>query len=101
MNKTRLLSVVSAGLLAGLLWSGTSALAETRWERHHPRRDQVNDRLGRQNARIHAGLRKGQLTPQEARQLRQEDQQIRSEERAFAAQHHGHITRAEQAQLNR
>ncbi len=100
MKNTRLLSIVSAGLIAGLLWTGTAAIAETRWERHHPRRDQVNDRLERQHARIHAGLRNGQLTPQEARQLRQEDRQIRQQERSFASQNNGHITRAEQKQLN-
>ena len=30
----------------------TAAFAETQWERNHPRRDQVNDRLSNQNRRI-------------------------------------------------
>ncbi len=101
MKNIRLMSIVGAGLVAGLLWTGTSATAETRWERHHPRRDQVNDRLERQHARIHAGLAKGQLSSQEARQLSQEDRQIRLQERALAGQQGGHITRAEQSQFNR
>jgi hypothetical protein len=29
-----------------------TATAETKWERNHPRRDQVNDRLENQNRRI-------------------------------------------------
>ena len=30
----------------------SAAFAETQWERNHPRRDQVNDRLANQNRRI-------------------------------------------------
>jgi hypothetical protein len=33
--------------------------AETRWERNHPRRDQVNDRLENQNQRINQEYREG------------------------------------------
>ena len=80
--------------------SATSAFAETAWERNHPRRDQVNDRLAVQNHRINHELREGELTPWQARRLHQEDYTIRAEERAMASFRHGHITRAEQRALN-
>jgi hypothetical protein len=37
---------VSFAVVGGMV---TSAFAETQWERNHPRRDQVNDRLANQN----------------------------------------------------
>lgn len=35
----------------------SAAFAETQWERNHPRRDQVNDRLANQNRRINRELK--------------------------------------------
>jgi hypothetical protein len=35
-----------------LATSVTGAMAQTAWDRDHPRRDQVNDRLSNQNQRI-------------------------------------------------
>ena len=86
--------------LASLGLSMTAASAETRWERNHPRRDQVNDRLAHQNYRIHREVREGELTHWQARALHREDRAIRHEERTMAAFNHGHITRAEQRSLN-
>lgn len=81
--------------------SASSAVAEeTRWEKRHPRRDQVNDRLARQNRRITEELKEGDITKDQAVALRKEDHQIRQEERSMAAEHGGHITRAEQRTLN-
>jgi len=37
---------VSFAVMGGMV---TTAFAETQWERNHPRRDQVNDRLANQN----------------------------------------------------
>ena len=86
---------------AALLLVAVPAFADTRWERTHPRRDEVNDRLANQHARVNAGVREGQLTHGEARQIHREDHTIRAEERAMAAEHGGHITAREQTQLNR
>lgn len=88
--------------LAALITAGfaTAALAETQWERNHPRREQVNNRLQNQNARINREVREGEITPGQARALHQEDHAIRQEERAMARQNGGHITRAEQRSLN-
>ena len=78
----------------------TAAFAETQWERNHPRRDQVNDRLANQNHRINHELKEGEITKQQARQLHREDHGIRQEERDMAKMNGGHITKGEQKVLN-
>lgn len=98
MNRSaRLITALTITILGA---SATSAFAETAWERHHPRRDQVNDRLAVQNHRINHELREGELSPWQARRLHQADRTIRAEEHAMASFNHGHITRAEQRALN-
>ena len=74
---------------------------ETPWEREHPRRDEVNDRLRNLSRRIDHELRDGDLTEHQARQFRNEISEIRQEERIMAEFHRGHITREEQSELNR
>lgn len=93
------LAVLSAGAL--LVGTAGSAFAETAWERSHPRRDQVNDRLENQSRRIHQEYREGELTRGQARRLHREDRRIRHEERNMARLHGGHITRADQRILDR
>jgi hypothetical protein len=100
MKTARMKAIIGTGMAVGMLVATTHAFAETEWEKHHPRRDQVNDRLENQNARIKAGREQGTLTPQEAHQLHREDRQIRHQERHSARHHGGHITPAEQAKLN-
>ena len=78
----------------------SAAFAETQWERSHPRRDQVNDRLANQNRRISRELKEGEITKQQARQLHREDHAIRQEERDMAKINGGHITKGEQKVLN-
>jgi hypothetical protein len=81
--------------------SGVSAaFAETQWERNHPRRDQVNDRLANQNHRVNRELKEGEITKQQARQLHREDHAIRQEQRDMAKLNGGHITKGEQKVLN-
>ncbi len=81
--------------------AGSAMAADTQWEKNHPRRDQVNDRLENQNKRINKELKEGDLTKAQARKLHRKDRQIRQEERAMASQNGGHITKAEQKVLNR
>ena len=78
----------------------TSAAADTTWQQNHPRREQVNNRINNQNARIHNEVKEGELSKSQAAQLHKDDHQIRSEERAMASQNNGHITRQEQKALN-
>jgi hypothetical protein len=76
------------------------AFAETEWQKHHPRRVQVNERLANQNRRIHQEVKEGGMSHAQAAQLHRDDHQIRLEERAMASQHGGHITQQEQHTLN-
>jgi hypothetical protein len=98
MNVVRNLAIVFLGL--GMVFSAAASASAATWNQTHPRRAEVNHRLAVQNARIRHGVKDGSITPQEAAQLHAEDRAIRSEERADAAQHDGHITKAEQHQLN-
>jgi len=96
--KTCILAAVSLAVVAA---SATSASADTRWQNHHPRREQVNDRLARQGRRIRHEVKEGDLTHAQAAALHRDDRRIRSEERLMASQDHGHITKTDQRALNR
>ena len=83
-----------------LAGAASSALADTKWEQNHPRRDQVNDRLANQNKRIKTEVAEGEMSKAKAAQLHKDDRQIRREERLMASQNKGHITKLEQKTLN-
>lgn len=96
----RVFSFVWAAIVGvGFLTSGPVYAGE-RWNKEHPRRHQVNNRLKNQNRRVRQGERSGKIDRQQATQLHQEHQKIRQEERQDAAGHDGHITPKEQHQLN-
>ncbi|WP_105531409.1 hypothetical protein [Solimicrobium silvestre] len=79
----------------------SSAFAdETQWQKDHPRRDQVNDRLANQNKRITKEVKEGEITKAQAHNLRANDKTIHGEEKAMASQDHGHITKTDQKALN-
>lgn len=88
--------------LAGLLTVGFAgnAMAETQWNKNHPRRHEVNHRLNHQNNRIDRKEADGKMNRRQAAQLHHEDHQIRQEERDMASQDGGHITKSEQHTLN-
>lgn len=93
-----LLSVAAVTVaLAGI---SSTAMAETTWQKNHPRRTQVNSRLNNQNRRIHQDVKNGTLTKGQAAALHKDDHQIRQEERDMASQNGGHITKGEQHVLN-
>ncbi len=93
-----LLTVAAATVtLAGIT---NTALADTQWQKNHPRREQVNGRLANQNQRIHNQVKDGDLSKAQAAKLHKDDRQIRREERAMASQNGGHITKSEQKVLN-
>ena len=96
VRKALALAVMTASLtaVAGV------ALADTQWQKDHPRREQVNNRLANQNERIHQEVKEGEINKAQAAKLHKEDRQIRKEERAMASQNGGHITRSEQKVLN-
>ena len=77
-----------------------AAAADGTFAATHPRRDQVNDRLARQNNRIKAQVADGDLSKAQAHSLHAADRKIRREERLMASQNGGHITKGEQRVLN-
>jgi len=101
MKKSRTIaSIVTALSLGGLVLASTGFAAD-QWQRNHPARTEVNQRIRRQDRRINQGLRHGQLNGAEAQQLRNEDRSIYDQEIQDANANHGHITGSERRQLNR
>jgi len=99
MTKMTMKMAFGAAMIA--LLAGTGANAATPWQKHHPRRTEVNMRLAHQERRITEERRDGDLTRRQARDLRAEDRGIRNEERFDASHDRGHITKGEQRSLNR
>ena len=96
--RTAVTATVAAVALGGL---AANALADdTQWQKDHPRREQVNNRLANQNQRIKQERKEGEITKAQAQKLHAEDHAIRKEERTMASTNHGHITKAEQKSLN-
>lgn len=100
MTKMTRTAVTLTAFLTVVALSSSSALADTAWQKNHPRREQVNHRLAKQNARIKNEVKEGDLTHAQAAQLHKSDRQIRHEERLMAKQNGGHLTKQEQKTLN-
>jgi hypothetical protein len=97
------ISTKASGIALAIAIAGTAAtaaMAETQWDKNHPRREQVNDRLQNQNRRINQEVREGEISKGQANQLHHEDHAIRQEERTMSRMNNGHITPAEQKSLN-
>lgn len=92
--------IIAAGLVVALGGVSTAS-AETAWQKHHPRRVEVNQRLANQNRRIRDERKEGDITRAQANTLHRDDLRMRTQERRDAAQNGGHITAGEQGQLNR
>jgi uncharacterized membrane protein YebE (DUF533 family) len=97
LSKTVVLAIL-VGLVAAT--AASAYAADTEWEKNHPRRDQVNDRLAHQNERIKEQVKQGDMSEAEATALHKEHRRIREEERLMASQTGGHITILEQKALN-
>jgi hypothetical protein len=96
--KTKFFATILTAALFAITTS--TSFAQTRFDRNHPRRDEVNDRISNQNKRIHNQVREGDLNHRQAARLHQADRNIRHEERNMAARNGGHLTRGEQARIN-
>jgi hypothetical protein len=68
---------------------------------NHPRRNEVNKRAGNQRGRINQGVKNGSLSKGQAKQLRQNDNQIKAQEHADVKANGGHLTKGEQKQFNK
>jgi hypothetical protein len=91
--------IVTAAVLS-LTLAGAAVAEDSQWQKDHPRREQVNNRLANQNARIDKQVANGQMSKAEAAKLHSNDHAIRQEERDMAKQNGGHITKQEQKTLN-
>ncbi len=98
MNAKRIL-IAAAGL--ALAFGGVSAASAQDFAQTHPARAEVNQRLNNQDARIHAERASGAIGPAKAARLHAADHRVRAEERRYAANHNGRISRAEKVRLNR
>lgn len=88
--------LVPMAIVALLDISIASSAQDTKWDKNHPRRDQVNDRLQNQNTRIHDKVEDGKMSKAEVAKLHREDHAICKEERNMAAKHDGYITKEQQ-----
>jgi len=95
--RTALAVAAATVALSGL---AGNALADTPWQKDHPRREQVNNRLANQNQRIRQERREGEISKAQAARLHKEDHAIRKEERTMASTNGSHITKAEKRALN-
>ena len=105
MKRTLLLSIATLAL-GGMLTatgfaSNTSGAGPGKHDPGHPRVGQVNHREQRQQNRIANGMKSGALTPKESAHLERQQQHIVHREKRDMAADNGHLTRADQRQLNR
>ncbi len=103
---TKSLLVLAAG---GLMTIGSAAGQQTNTsgagagqdDPNHPRVNQVNQREQNQQDRIANGEKNGTLTPGQAANLEKGQQRLENNEKADMAKDNGHLTKADQRQLNR
>ncbi|MGO8793647.1 MAG: hypothetical protein ACLQLC_02395 [Candidatus Sulfotelmatobacter sp.] len=105
--KNSLLVLAVAGLMfvgvasAHAQDSNTAGAGPGQVDPGHPRVNQVNGREQNQQDRIANGEKNGTLTPGQASHLENREQHIDNQEKADMAAHNGHLTKAEQKQLNK
>jgi hypothetical protein len=99
MTLTKLALAGAAALT--LIGAAGAASAETPWETHHPRQDQVLDRVHNQERRIAEERREGELSRWQAHRMWAHDRFIARQDHRFARINGGYITRGEQHYLNR
>ena len=85
-------------LLASLVIISSQAYAQHQGRQHRQHDSGANERQHRQDQRIKQGVRSGELTKDEAKNLREEQREIRQEERAYKAD--GKLTRDERKDLH-
>ncbi len=67
----------------------------------HPRVNEVNQREENQQKRIANGINNGSLNPHETANLEKREASVQKQKQNGMAKHNGHLTKAEQRQLNR
>jgi hypothetical protein len=99
MNKSHTY-LSAAGMVCAVLVSMQS-MAQTAPVPDHPRENEVNQRLDNQQARIDQGLANGTMNGKQAARDEKHDANIAQREAVDESKHNGHITKAEQARLNK
>ncbi len=101
MNK--ILNSLAVLAVGGLMFTGsaTAQAGPGAVDPGHPRVNQVNRREGRQQRRIANGVKNGSLSPKETAHLERREAGVQRQEQRDMAKHNGHLTKAEQRQLNR
>jgi hypothetical protein len=67
----------------------------------HPRVNEVNQREANQQKRIANGINNGSMNAHETANVERREASVQKQEQADMAKHNGHLTKAEQRQLNR
>lgn len=96
-------SLFASLALAAVLMSG-SAMAQTATDPTvpgHPRVNEVDQRLENQQSRINNGVKDGQLNAKEVTRDENVDNRVSRQLANDEAKHKGHITKAEQNQMNK
>lgn len=98
IKRTALAAIIGAVACGATV---TAASAETRWESHHPRQEQVLDRAAHQRAMIRHEVRSGRMSPMKAHRLLVANKRIVMKEHRMAHRSGGYITKGQQHRLNR
>ena len=88
-------------ILAGLCCVLGSSLAIAQNVPDHPRVNEVNHRLDNQQARINQGVANGSISGKQAARDEAHIANIAKRESIDEAKHNGHLTKGEQARLNK
>ncbi|TCI06612.1 hypothetical protein EZM97_33870 [Dyella soli] len=95
-------SLIGFTMAAALASAGAMAQAATQDNvPGHPRVNEVNNRLENQQDRIQAGVSDGQINAKQAARDEKQDANIAARESRDEAKHNGHLTKAEQKNLNK
>jgi hypothetical protein len=92
-----LIAAMSVAVVGG---AAGATFADTPWQQHHPRREEVNGRLAHLNRSIREERKEGDISGMKAERMHRRLHVIRMQERHFARHDRGHITKREQARLN-
>jgi hypothetical protein len=107
MKRTLLLSIATVAFSGLLTVSAVAQNPNTQGagpgvvDPNHPRVNEVNQREQNQQNRIANGVKSGQLTPAETQKVEKQQQHIQNQEKKDMAKDNGHLTKANQAQLNK
>lgn len=103
--RNRLMTLASAAFLlaasAAQTTSNTSGAGPGVHDPNHPRVNQVNHREQNQQNRIANGIKNDKLTAKQAAHLEKGQQRLENNEKKDMAANNGHLTKADQHQLNR